>query len=77
MSLSPANYTHRMRGIEARRNAAVRDTDCASLHAATQQKVDLNHIFWMGADLAQQWRAMRLRCRSGFSLLLVIIDGGP
>jgi hypothetical protein len=51
-SLTPANYTHRMRRIEARRNAALRDSDCASLRLAVQQEADLNHLFWLGSDVA-------------------------
>jgi hypothetical protein len=64
-ALSPANYAHRMRGIEARRNAAFREADCASLRTATQQETDLNHLFWLGADLVRHvdWHSHRVGLR--------------
>ena len=64
-ALTPANYTHRMRGIEARRNAGLRDSGCASLRAAMQQETDLNHVFWLGSDLARHadWQSLRVGAR--------------
>jgi hypothetical protein len=76
VALSPARYIHRMRGIEARRNAALRDSDCACLRAAAQQEAVLNHLFWIDWDLARHVQSPLSHGLEHESAVIVINDGG-